>query len=177
MAELRVIPMGIKQSISEVGFLQFSTANGMLQPAIGKRLWRALRPARTLRREYRLRLARSQAGKISSRQIRLRQIGRYPAQNLIFLLKKTVMFTKLTQLPGFNSSDPEPFTRLCSFPTQPLIQCPHMDPEILRNHLDRHPRVTGSNYTEYIVTELSSMRSRHHNIFPGQQELAKQNVS
>ncbi|WP_172582590.1 hypothetical protein [Subtercola boreus] len=41
-----------------------------------------------------------------------------------------------------------------------------MDPEVLRNPLDRHTRLTVSRHAHNIITELSRIRLRHNNILP-----------
>jgi len=98
----------------------------------------------------------------------LRQIRRRTAKNFYLLLEKAVSFPQFTQLRRLGPGLASLFTRLDPRVTEPLIERPDVNPEVLRDLRDRDPGLTVQRDPNNIVTELFRIRLRHDDILPGQ---------
>src|SRR5699024_3448462 len=122
---------------------------------------RASGPARTPRRGSRRRRARSRAGRAVSRQVRLRQVGRRTAADLVLLPQQPIQATLISQLGGLFSGLARPGTVLDIGLTHPVRQARLGDPEVVRDRGELLARFAVPRDADDVVTELLGIGSGH----------------
>ena len=106
------------------------------------------------RQGSRRRRARSRAGSTFSRQLRLGEVRRCPAQDLVLLLEQADPLLQLAVLGRFGSGGPGHFAVLDVGLAHPLRQGHFMDAEVLGDLRERHTLFAGASHAYDVVTEL-----------------------
>ena len=111
VAELRVVAVGVEQRVGPVGRLELGVGDRAGQPAVVGLAGELEHPARHRDGDPVAGAARGRAGTSFSRQVRLRQIRRRPAQDLVLLLQQ-----------------PDPLLRAHAARRSPPRSCPGLTP-------------------------------------------------
>ena len=104
VAELRVVTMGIEERVRAVGLSDLGGGDGSLEPAVVRLAGEARAPGTSPPRGYRLRQALRRAGRSFSRQVRLSEVGRSTAQDLVLRLQQLDPTTQLASLQRLRGS-------------------------------------------------------------------------